>query len=192
MTGHRGSTGLQGTVDWTHFAKPEDIPDWISKAYTDAYQGPHDHEAADGRSADSGPIDRPAAAPAVTPALLAAQYRLGSHRPAGESRVAVYPADDPSGVGPALQVVTDHGAMLMDSVTVLLHRLGVAYTAIMNPVFEVHRDAAGDLLSVEPMTSDSTGIDETWVHVELSPLVDRGGLQEAERLLPGVLADVRP
>ena len=151
MTGHRGSISLQGAGDWTKFAKPEDVPDWISKAYTDAYQGPHEDEAGDGRSA---------AAPAVTPALLGAHYRLAGHRSAKESRVAVYPADDPSGIGPALQVVTDRGAMLMDSITVLLHRLGVAYTAIMNPVFDVHRNAAGDLLSVEPMTSDRTGIEE--------------------------------
>ena len=34
--------------------------------------------------------------------------------------------------------------MLMDSVTVLLHRLGVAYVAIMNPVFRVRRGPAGD------------------------------------------------
>ncbi len=46
MTGHRGSTSLQGAVDWTKFAQPDDIPDWISKAYTDTYQGPHDEEAA--------------------------------------------------------------------------------------------------------------------------------------------------
>jgi hypothetical protein len=37
MTGHRGSTSLQGSVGWTKFAKPEDIPDWISKAYADSY-----------------------------------------------------------------------------------------------------------------------------------------------------------
>ena len=82
--------------------------------------------------------------------MLSAHYRLGQHRPAGESRVAVYPADDPAGFGPALQVVTDHGGMLMDSVTVLLHRLGVAYAAIMTPVFEVRRNPTGELLSVEP------------------------------------------
>src|ERR1700733_4485226 len=111
MTGHRGSAGLQGTVDWTDFGKPQDIPDRIPKASTDTYQGPHDDEpAADGQFAESGP----AVAPAVTPALLGAHYRLGSHRAAGESRVAVYPADDPSGVGPALQVATDNGAMLME------------------------------------------------------------------------------
>ena len=185
MTGQRGSS-LQGAVDWTKFAKPEDVPEWISKAYADTYQGPHDEAAA-----DPGPFDGPTAAAAVTPALLAAHYRLGRHRPAGESRVAIYPLDDPAGFGPALQVVTDNGAMLMDSVTVLLHRFGVAYAAILNPVFQVRRNADGDLLGVEPTTSDSGAIDETWIHVQLSPSVDPTALQEAERLLPGVLADVR-
>ena len=138
MTGHRGSTSLQGAVDWTKFADSlTDIPEWISKAYTDTYQGPHDDAAAADRRARRGST----AAPAVTPALLACALPARLHRPAGESRVAIYPPDDPSGFGPALQVVTDNGAMLMDSVTVLLHRLGVAYAAIMNPVFQVHRDA---------------------------------------------------
>src|SRR5258708_6547329 len=123
MTSQRGSS-LQGAMDWTTFAKPEDVPEWIPKAYADTYQGPHDEAAA-----YRGPVDGPTAAAAVTPALLAAHYRLGSHRPPGESRVAIYRLDDPAGFGPALQVVTDNGAMLMDSVTVLLHRLGVPYAA---------------------------------------------------------------
>ena len=190
MTGQRGYTSLQGAVDWTTFAKPEDIPDWISKAYTDTYQGPRDDDAV----ADRGSADGPTVAMAVTPALLGAHYRLGLHRPSGESRIAIYPPDDAAGFGPALQLVTDNGAMLMDSVTVLLHRLGVAYAAIMNPVFQVRRNTDGDLLSVEPKTAEGSaggGVEETWVHVQLSPSVEREALHEAERLLPGVLADVR-
>jgi len=174
-------------LNWAKFTDSHDIPGWISKAYADSYQGPHDDEA----EADSGSAPESLSAPAVTPALLSAHYRLGSHRPAGESRVAVYPHDDPSGFGPALQVVTDDGAMLMDSITVLLHRLGVAYVAIMNPVFHVRRDGAGDLLAVGPKDSGGDGIDETWIHVQLVPSVDRNALHEAERLLPGVLADLR-
>ncbi len=75
----------------------------------------------------------------VSPALVDAHHRLGRHRPVGDTRVAVYADDDPAGFGPALQIVTDNAPMLMDSVTVLLHRLGVAYKAIMNPVFRVRR-----------------------------------------------------
>jgi glutamate dehydrogenase len=174
-------------LNWAKFTDSHDIPEWISKAYADSYQGPH-HDEAD---ADSGSAPESLSAPAVTPALLSAHYRLGSHRPAGESRVAVYPHDDPSGFGPALQVVTDDGAMLMDSITVLLHRLGVAYVAIMNPAFHARRDGAGDLLAVGPKDSGGDGIDETWIHVQLVPSVDRNALHEAERLLPGVLADLR-
>jgi glutamate dehydrogenase len=174
-------------LNWAKFTDSHDIPEWISKAYADSYQGPHVDEA----DADSGSAPESLTAPAVTPALLSAHYRLGSHRPAGESRVAVYPHDDPGGFGPALQVVTDDGAMLMDSVTVLLHRLGVAYLAIMNPAFDVRRDGAGDLLAVGPKDSGDDGIDETWIHVQLVPSVDRKALDEAERLLPGVLADLR-
>jgi glutamate dehydrogenase len=174
-------------LNWAKFTDSHDIPEWISKAYADSYQGPHDDEA----EAESGSASESLSAPAVTPALLSAHYRLGSHRPVGESRVAVYPHDDPSGFGPALQVVTDDGAMLMDSITVLLHRLGVAYLAIMNPVFHVRRDSDGDLLAVGPKDSGGDGIDETWIHVQLVPSVDRDALHEAERLLPGVLADLR-
>jgi glutamate dehydrogenase len=172
-------------LDWTKFTDGNEIPEWISNAYSDSYQGPHEVEPGSQSAAESTPT------PSVTPALLKSHYRLGSHRPAGESRVAVYPPDDPGGFGPALQVVTDDGAMLMDSVTVLLHRLGVSYAAIMNPVFHVRRDNTGDLLAVGPKVSGGDGIDETWLHVQLSPSVDRNALHEAERLLPGVLADLR-
>ncbi|WP_343574039.1 NAD-glutamate dehydrogenase [Mycobacterium sp.] len=173
------------TIDayaWTTFTDSGEIPTWISNAYSDSYQGPHQD--------DAHAEPEPASAPVLTPALLGAQYRLGLHRRAGESRVAVYSPDDPGGFGPALHVVTDDGAMLMDSVTVLLHRLGVAYAAIMNPVFQVSRDGAGDLLAVAPKDSGD-GVDETWIHVQLAPSVDRDALHEAERLLPRVLADLR-
>ncbi len=102
------------------------------------------------------------------------------------------PADDPGGFGPSLQVVTDDGGMLMDSVTVLLHRLGVGYTAIMAPVFEVHRSPAGDLLSVGPKAPGASAYEgETWIYVQLVPSVDGKAIAEVERLLPKVLSDVQ-
>ncbi len=167
---------------WTTFTRSADIPDWISKAYVDNYGGPH------------GNGSQSAGAPAslVTPAILGAHYRLGQHRPAGTSCVAVYPADDPAGFGPALQVVTEHGSMLLDSVTVLLHRLGVGYTAITTPVFEVRRSPTGELLRVEPKADGTSPyVGEAWIHVQLSASVDRNVLAEVERLLPKVLADVQ-
>jgi glutamate dehydrogenase len=177
------------TKPWTTFTKTSDIPDWISKTYIESYRGPHGDEPG---AAETGPIDPTIPAAMVTPAVLSAHYRLGQHRPPGESSVAVYPADDPAGFGPALQVVTDNGGMLMDSVTVLLHRLGVDYTALMTPVFEVHRSPTGELLSVEPKAPGTPQyVGEAWIHMQLSPSVDSKTLAEVERLLPKVLSDVQ-
>ncbi|BBZ40597.1 NAD-glutamate dehydrogenase [Mycobacterium conspicuum] len=176
----------QVAAPWTTFADRGDIPDWITKAYVESYRGPHTDET------ETGPADSAGPEALVTPGMLAAHYRLGQHRPAGDSRVCVYPADDPAGFGPALQVVTDHGGMLMDSVTLLLHRLGVDYTALMTPVFEVQRSPAGDLLGIEPKPPGAPQyLGEAWMYMRLSPSVDAKTLAEVERLLPRVLADVQ-
>ncbi|MEB3035230.1 NAD-glutamate dehydrogenase, partial [Mycolicibacter sp. MYC340] len=179
----------------TTFPDPSEsqgIPAWVSAAYIETYRGSHsDSLVSDEPSGGTDPASRAAATAVVTPALLAAHARLAQHRRAGETRVAVYPADDPAGFGPALQVVTEHGGMLMDSVAVLLHRLGVAYVGIMTPVFTVQRDSAGELLSVEPRSADGSAGTEAWIHVQLSPTVNRNTLAETERLLPDVMADVR-
>jgi glutamate dehydrogenase len=184
-----GSRPKQQTTPWTAFAEMSDIPDWISRAYIETYRGPHDNEPA---TTGTGPVDRNIPAAIVTPALLAAHYRLGQHRPPGQSGVAVYPPDDPAGFGPALQVVTDHGGMLMDSITVLLHRLGVSYTALMTPVFDVQRDQAGELLTIEPKAPGTPQyLGEAWIHIQLVASVDTKALAEVERVLPKVLSDVQ-
>jgi glutamate dehydrogenase len=183
------SGAKQDTTPWTTFTKASDIPDWIATAYIESYRGPHDKEPG---AAETGTIDLAVPAAIVTPAVLSAHYRLGRHRPPGASCVAVYHDDDPAGFGPALQVVTDHGGMLMDSVTVLLHRLGVSYTALMTPVFKVRRDPAGEVLSIEPKAPGTPQyVGEAWIHMQLSPTVDGKALAEVEELLPKVLTDVQ-
>ncbi len=173
---------------WTTFTDRQDIPDWIVKAYIASYRGPRRDEPG---GAETGPINLAVPAAMVTPAMLSAHYRLGERRPAGSSCVCVHPADDPAGFGPALQVVTDHGGMLMDSVTVLLHRLGVGYAAIMNPVFVVHRNPDGELLRIEPKVPGTSQYDgEAWIYIQLLPSVDSKALTEVEQLLPKVLTDV--
>ncbi|MCU1694956.1 MAG: NAD-specific glutamate dehydrogenase [Mycobacterium sp.] len=165
----------------------------LARAYLQTYQGPHgDAPSAD--SAVTAPVDQSVAGRLVSPALLTAHSRLGSHRRIGETKVAVYGADDAGGFGPALQLVTDQSQMLMDSVTVLLHRLGVAYSAIMNPTFRVRRDTSGQLVDMWPAADPDAprdGVDETWIHVALSPSVDTRKVAEAAETLPNVLADAR-
>jgi glutamate dehydrogenase len=174
---------------WTKFTDRQDIPDWIARAYIESYRGPRGDEPG---GAETAPIDLSIPAAMVTPAMLRAHYRLGECRPEGCSCVCVHTADDPDGFGPALQVVTDHGGMLMDSITVLLHRLGVGYAGIMNPVFGVRRDPTGELLSVEPKAPGTSQYDgEAWIYVQLLPSVDKKTLAEVEQLLPKVLTDVQ-
>jgi glutamate dehydrogenase len=180
-------TGLDGVQELT-----ADAMQGVARAYLATYRGPHG-DAPGAESAVTGPVDRTAAGRLLSPALLEAHYRLGRHRQIGDTRVAVYAAEDPGGFGPALQIVTDNASMLMDSVTVLLHRLGVAYRAIMNPVLRVRRGPTGELLEIEP-ASDAAfrdGMDEAWIHIQLAGSVDDRSLSEAQHLLPGVLADAR-
>ena len=115
----------------------------LEQAYAATYRGPHG-----GAGIDVAETAETSAT--VPPALIAAQQRLAHRRRVGETLVAVIAADDPGGFGPALQIVTDEATLLMDSVTVLLHRLGVAYVALMHPAVWVLRDADGILTEVGP------------------------------------------
>ena len=182
-------TGVDGSTDSPPIS--QDTIARLARAYMATYRGPHgDAPGAD--SAVTGPVDRTAGR-MMSPALVDAHLRLGRQRTLGDTRVAVYGEDDPAGFGPALQIVTDNASMLMDSVTVLLHRLGVAYKAIMNPVFRARRGPSGELLAIEP-ASDAPfgdGIDEIWIHVQLAESVDPKAVAEVRRLLPSVLADAR-
>ncbi len=196
MTVDPRTTSLDLPVEWTHLS--QDAVDAMNAAmgaaYLATYRGPHGG-APHTDAADTGPLIEVTADAMVPPALIAAQERLAHGRPAGETLVAVYSNDDPAGFGPALQIITDQATMLLDSVTVLLHRLGVAYVALMNPVFRVRRGASGELLDVQPQSAvgDTTDdvIQESWIHVQLSASVNRKALAEAQRLLPMVVADAR-
>lgn len=163
----------------------------MANAYVATYRGPH----ADAPEAASVTVPvNLAAHKVVSPELLAAHHRLGRQRPVGSTRVAVYTGDDAGGFGPALQIVTDHTAMVMDSVTVLLHRFGVAYSAIMTPVFRVHRGPTGDLLDLRPVADAGDvrdGVDEAWIHVQLAPTADNKAVAVVAQSLPTVLEDAR-
>jgi glutamate dehydrogenase len=191
MTVNPGTgTGVGGTTESPPLS--QDTIARLARAYTATYHGPHgDAPGAD--AAVTAPVDRASIGMLVSPAMIDAQYRLGHHRSFGDTRVAVYADDDPAGFGPALQIVTDNATMLMDPVTVLLHRLGVAYTAIMNPVFRVRRGPSGELVAIEPAADApfGDGIDEAWIHVQLAESVDPKAVDEVKRLLPSVLAEAR-
>jgi glutamate dehydrogenase len=172
----------------------------LADAYAATYRGPA------GGAQPTGADEADTPAPVVFPELIAAEKDLAHRRHPGETLVRFYSPANDGGFGPALQLVTDQAAMLMDSVTVLLHRLGVAYLSLMHPGLWVRRDADGVLTGVRPVhhESDQIGggqiadgeiadgeIEESWVHIKLSPTVNLRALDEAVRLLPMVVADAR-
>ena len=189
MTVNSGAGAIEGQTEL--MVAPVTL-EKLARAYIATYHGPHgDAPVAD---AITGPVDMSAAGNLMSPSLLSAHYRLGRRRQPGETLVEVYAVGDPAGFGPAIQIVTDHATLLMDSVTVLLHRLGVAYKAIMNPILRVRRDQSGELLDIQPAADadkSHKAVDEAWIHVQLSSSVDPAAVQEVRKLLPTVLADAR-
>ena len=179
------NSGAPTPVDWAQLS-PELI-DKLRQVYLGTYRGPH----RDGPHADAVTAALPPDVDAELTAILPAQFRLAGRRLPGETSVAVYDGDD--GFGPALQIVADNDETLMDSVTMLLHRLGVPYAAMMNPRFDVRRGPAGELLDVVPVPTEGRhdGTTETWIHIQLAPMVARRTLAEVQRILPDVLAENR-
>ncbi|MGB3480869.1 MAG: NAD-glutamate dehydrogenase [Mycobacterium sp.] len=184
MSVNPGATGFESSVDLSKVTP--DRGDALRDAYLATYRGPHSDAPV--TNADTAPVAH-AGADLVPTTLVAAQVALAARRSPGEVNVAV--VDGSEGVAPALQVVADHAGMQMDSVTVMLHRLGVSYTAMMNPVMRVRRDGDGVLVDVHPSTAaDDSGLpEERWIHIELSPSVNRDALAEAVASLPRVLTD---
>ncbi len=189
MTVNPGAGAIEGPTE--RAILPASL-DNLARAFIATYHGPHgDAPVSD---AVTGPVDMGAAGKLMSSSLLSAHYRLGRRRKDAETLIEVYPSDDPGGFGPAIQIVTDYATLLMDSVTVLLHRLGVAYKAIMNPILRVRRSPTGELLDIQPASeadSSRETVDEAWIHVQLSSSVDPKAVAEAKRVLPGVLADAR-
>ncbi len=174
------NSGAPSPIDWTSL--PPDLVGQLRQVYLGTFRGSHRENP----NGDAGTGSLPPNIDAELAALLLAQFELAARRLPGETPIAVYDGDHPGGFGPALQIVADAGESLMDSVTMLLHRLVVPYEAIMNPRFIVRRGAAGELRDITPGADDAT---ESWIHIQLAPTVGRRALAEAQRILPDVLAD---
>ena len=128
----------------------------LMRAYVDSYRGPQGDAPVIGDRGLTAPA-QVRALQVVTPALLAAHSRLGFSRKPGDTNVATYGDDDRKGFGPALQVVAEDAPMLLESVAVLLNRLGIAYIAILSPVFRVRRSPDGVLEEIRTATRRRRG-----------------------------------
>lgn len=144
------------------------------------------------RHVDAGDAD--CAIPATSTHIFRCHVDLAVQRTPGTANVRVYQADDEAGLGVAVQMVTEDMPLLVESVTSSLTRMGVSLSEVVHPIFEVTRDADGNLESAVPHEVDgngATGLRESWMHLQLHPATSPAVLAQIEASLPDVLTDVR-
>ncbi|WP_063017509.1 NAD-glutamate dehydrogenase [Nocardia nova] len=149
-------------------------------------------ESAYFRHVDAGDVD--CAITGSSALVFRRHLELGLQRPPGAARVRVYHPDDGSGIGAAVQLVTDDMRLLVESVASALTRIGATVSEVIHPIFEVMRDDEGRLHSAAPHEVDGngvTGLRESWIHVQLHPSTSRDVLERIEAEVPDVLTDVR-
>ncbi|RVW05478.1 NAD-glutamate dehydrogenase [Rhodococcus xishaensis] len=126
--------------------------------------------------------------------ILREHLRLARRRKLGRAAVRVHRRSDNTGVGAALQIVTDDMPLLVESVTALLVRLNLTISEVVHPIFGVRRDAEGALEEVLPEVSTHdvpSGVAlESWIHVQLHPATEGALLDSLESSIADVLTDV--
>ncbi|MFD4368113.1 NAD-glutamate dehydrogenase [Rhodococcus sp. NPDC058521] len=122
-------------------------------------------------------------------AILGAHLQLALHRVLGTPAIAVHGA----GVdcGPSLQIVVDDMPLLVESVTALLTRRGLAITEFVHPILTVERDADGTLTDVVTGGHESGVVSESWIHVQLDRRTEDSALEGLADGVAKVLRDVR-
>ncbi|WP_405180069.1 NAD-glutamate dehydrogenase [Nocardia sp. NBC_01377] len=143
------------------------------------------------RHVDAGDVD--CAITGITQ-IFRRHLELAITRPPGRVLVRVYHPDDGSGLGAAIQLVTEDMALLVESITSSLSRMGVSVSEVIHPIFEVERDAEARLLHAAPHEVDGNGdpgMRESWMHLQLHASTTRETLDRIEQALPMVVTDVR-
>ncbi|QIS10125.1 NAD-glutamate dehydrogenase [Nocardia arthritidis] len=141
------------------------------------------------RHVDAGDVD--CAITGITQ-IFRRHLELAMTRQASKSLVRVYHPDDGSGLGAAVQLVTDDMPLLVESITSSLSRMGVSVSEVIHPIFEVERDATGQLIHAAAHEVDGNGsLRESWMHLQLHPSTSRALLDRVAAAMPDVVADVR-
>ncbi|MFC8384638.1 NAD-glutamate dehydrogenase [Nocardia sp. NPDC057272] len=143
------------------------------------------------RHVDAGDVDFPI--PGITQ-IFRHHMELAAVRMPGKASVRVHHPDDGTGMGAAVQVVTDDMPLLVESITAALGRMQVSVSEVIHPIFEVVRDEKGHLTGAAAHEVDghgATGLTESWMHLQLHPSTGRAQLDHIERTMPEVIDDVR-
>ncbi|MBC7301723.1 MAG: NAD-glutamate dehydrogenase [Nocardia sp.] len=143
------------------------------------------------RHVDAGDVDFPI--PGITQ-IFRHHMELAAVRRPGNAKVRVHHPDDGTGMGAAVQVVTDDMPLLVESLTAALGRMQVSVSEVIHPIFEVTRDETDHLTGAAAHEVDghgATGLTESWMHLQLHPSTSRAQLDHIENVVPEVIDDVR-
>ncbi|WP_435768955.1 NAD-glutamate dehydrogenase [Nocardioides sp. SYSU DS0651] len=134
---------------------------------------------------------------------FASHHHLAHRRTAGDAKVRVFtPTVAEHGWSAAghsvVEVVVEDMPFLVDSLTMELARQVHDVHVVVHPTFDVRRDEAGRLTSVEPVVSGSAApaegaVRESWMHIETGRLSGTGA-DDPDQVaveIRRVLADVR-
>ncbi|MBC2642222.1 MULTISPECIES: NAD-glutamate dehydrogenase [unclassified Rhodococcus (in: high G+C Gram-positive bacteria)] len=113
----------------------------------------------------------------------------GRLRIPGTAVVRGIDADDPSGIGPAVQIVTDDMALLVESVLLTAAKVGAPIDEALHPVLVARRSESGQLTDLLPAADPGTA--ESWIHVGLRSDTTDTIVAALVAALDTVLADVR-
>ncbi|GAB3767733.1 NAD-glutamate dehydrogenase [Ramlibacter monticola] len=126
---------------------------------------------------------------------LLSHWQFGAQRQPGAPKVRVFsPSPGEDGWGSRhtiVEIVNDDMPFLVDSVSMEIHRQGLALHLLVHPVYAVQRDAKGSLQSIAPRASAPELPRESWMYIEVDRLVDAEQRANLCRGIERVLADVR-
>lgn len=127
-------------------------------------------------------------------AIVREHLLLAVHRERGRAVTRLHRPTDGTGLGAALQIVTDDMPLLVESVTALLGRLDVSISEVVHPILGVRRDPDGTLVEMLPNVRirelPAGASAESWMHVQLHPATEAAVLDTLETSIAEVLSDV--
>ncbi|MEF8754052.1 MAG: NAD-glutamate dehydrogenase [Accumulibacter sp.] len=121
-------------------------------------------------------------------------HRLGERRSPRQPVLALYTPDfDRHGwhsPHTVIDVVTDDMPFLVDSITMLVYRRGLAIHRLLHPLLGAERGPDGGLQRITPHGGEGSRT-ESWIHLEIDRIGDSSEVDELQQEITGVLADVR-
>ncbi len=121
-------------------------------------------------------------------------HRLASLRTPGQASIAIYTPDfDRHGwhsPHTVIDIATDDMPFLVDSVTMVVYRHGLAIHRLMHPLLGIKRAASGTLELSAKRGTEGTQT-ESWIHLEIDRISDAQQLEALRTEIADALADVR-